>query len=484
MGLRPSVKQEDSNNGSALPNDQNNNESSHEVGINTNSPNRSINSPSAPSTLTPPQREAWTARGQLLLNFHHAISRAINSPEMMRKCSQIAEDMSKSRVDDTQDAKSMHQEPSSINNGNNGRRQQQKQQHPANKLSRDDNNPIAKEVNSQHSSMSEEYSAEASLIIENKSKRDATLRNKSLAAGLLSFVALRSGRGLSSWVRSLIANNRIVGVGNSNGSGYRSSYQFESHLRPPVTEATFMKNHNNANDAGHQLLKQPSRLHKFLRLAVDATISTSIAILSGAFLFTPRPSAYIEDMSKLPLVKGKSVYAEMVCPPLLDEYRRVLEQYGGRWPVMRGNAGKTSNADDDAESRHDAVASTTPRLTQEDVSLNVIRKFVENCSKRSKYERALIEERNAFSLNDNQPTTTSTVSRVMKRMTRSNITGSLSESIGDEKLSEEDIKLGTVSIPSPGVPENIPVNLDQVVLSLGTDADYEEDKKDGRNDKI
>jgi len=466
MGLRPSVKQEGNNNGSALPNDQNNNESSHEGGITTNSPNRSINSPSAPSTLTPPQREAWTARDQLLLNFHHAISRAINSPEMMRKCSQIAEAMSKKRIDDTQNVNLMHRKPSSTNDGNDGQRQRQR---PAAKnLSRNDDNPIAKEVNSQKPSMSEEYSAEASLIIENKSKRDETLRNKSLAVGLLSFVALRSGRGITSWMRSLIANNGIVG-----------SYQFESHLRPSVAVgATFIENNNANAVVGQQLSKHPSRLYTFLRLAIDATISTSIAILSGAFLFTPRPSAYIEDMSKLPLVKGKSVYAEMVCPPLLDEYRRVLEQYGGRWPVMRGNdAGKTSNADDDA------VASPTSQLTQEDVSLNVIRKFVENCSKRSKYERALIEERNAFSLdNRNQSAKTSTVSRLMEGMTRSNSTGSLSEKLRGEKSSEKDIKLGTVSIPSPGVPENIPVNLDQVVLSLGNDDSHEEEDAYGEND--
>jgi len=44
----------------------------------------------------------------------------------------------------------------------------------------------------------------------------------------------------------------------------------------------------------------------------------------------------------------------------------------------------------------------------------------------------------------------------------------------DEKLSVKANKLGTVSIPSPGVPENIPVNLDQEVLfSLGTDGQYE-----------
>jgi len=100
-------------------------------------------------------------------------------------------------------------------------------------------------------------------------------------------------------------------------------------------------------------------------------------------------------------------------------------------------------------------------------------------------QRALVEERNAFSLdNRNQPMTTSTVSRLMEGMTRSNSTGSLSDNLGDEKLSEKDIKLGTVSVPSPGVPENIPVNLDHVVSSLGNDGSHEKDDADGENDKV
>ena len=45
--------------------------------------------------------------------------------------------------------------------------------------------------------------------------------------------------------------------------------------------------------------------------------------------------------------------------------------------------GATSDVED-SKTRGDAKSA--PQLTQEDVSLNVIRAFVENCSKRSKYE--------------------------------------------------------------------------------------------------
>ena len=354
ISMRPTVNSEGNNDG-------------HEGGNN----NRSIipsNGASHSSSLSKStnvnpiiQREAWTVRGQLLLNFHNIISRAINSPEMIRACSQIGEDMMR----------------------------------------------VGGVCKLSPPSMAEEYSAEAALIVENKSKRDAVVRNKSLALGLFSFITIRGGRGFSAFVRRSIATK--------NGT---AGYQLDG--ASPVREMN----------------TQPSRLRRSLSLGLDVIVSTSITLLSGAFLFMPRPSVYLEDMSKLPLVEGKSVYAEMVCPPLLKEYKRVLEQYGGRWPV------RTPNASD-----HD---STKP-LTQEDVSLNVMRNFVKNCYKRSVYENALLEERNALSMNENKQE--SAMSRLLTRST---------------------IRVGTVLIPSPGVPEDLPVNLDEDVLSLVPDDNEEE----------
>jgi hypothetical protein len=300
MGLRPTVKSEGSNHGHEghLKKSARTVDDAHDSIV----PSSGV-SPSTASSLTndppPVRREAWTVRGQLLLNFHHVVSLAINSPEMVRKCSQVGEDMMR---------------------GGGG-------------------------------SMAEQYGAEAAMIVENKSKRDAVVRNKAVALGLFSFVAMRSGRGLSALVRRSIAAN----------SG-RAAYQLDAIPTQAASPAA----------SG---MKRPGKFRRFFSLALDATISTSITLLSGTFLFMPRPSAYMEDMSKLPLVEGKSVYAEMVCPPLLKEYRRVVEHYGGRWPV-RG-ATSSDGVTDDASSE---------QLTQEDVSLNVIRKFVENCYKRSKYE--------------------------------------------------------------------------------------------------
>jgi hypothetical protein len=249
--------------------------------------------------------------GQLLLNFHHVISRAINSPEMVRKCSQIGEDMTRGGAG----AAAGHS-----------------------------------------ASLAEQYAAEAATIVENKLRRDAVVRNKAVALGLFTFVAIRSGRGLSALVRRSIA-----------ASGGRAAYRLDAIPTQTASPAASGVN-------------GPGKLRRFLSLTLDATVSISVALLSGTLLFMPRPSAYMEDMSKLPLVEGKSVYAEMVCPSLLKEYRRVLEHYGGRWPV-RGADDATKDA-------------SSHQLTQEDVSLNVIRNFVENCYKRSKYEVRV--QRDAF----------------------------------------------------------------------------------------
>jgi len=398
MGLRPSVSDNDNNLSKFTPPPP----QQQQEQINNSSRNGNQESASSSASASTTQREAWTARGQLLLNFHNVISRAINSPEMIRKCSHIAEDMRRS---EDSIAKQSIQSTSSSNTAT-----------PATAAGH-------------HYTMAEEYSAEAALIVENKSKRDAVVMNKTIAVGLFSFVTLRSGRGLSSFMRKSIANSR--------------SYQFDK-----IAASKSILSDGSNLEFNAVTLNQPSKLRKFFSLTLDVTISTSIALLSGTFLFMPRPSAYIEDMSKLPLVEGKSVYAEMVCPPLLKEYRRVLMQYGGRWPVHSGSSAASDNARDGGDA--------SPQLTQEDVSLNVIRTFVKNCYKRSIYERALLEERNALGYDDE---TDSTVSRLMKRIER--------RIGGNETMN--DSTLGTVSVPSPGVPEEISVNLDSEILSLPPD---------------
>jgi len=322
------------------------------------------------SLSSPIQRQAWTARGQLLLNFHDVISRAINSPEMIQKCNRIAAEIDR---DVEQFSSSSRLSQASDKN---------------------------------------DYSAEANLIIENKARRDYDVRNKTVAMGLCTFLFLRGGRALSSWMKNLAANRVAV----------TSRYRFD--LLP--------------SSVANPVMMLPPKRAGYLSLALDISISTTVALLSGAFLFIPRPSSYIKDMSELPLVEGKSLYAEMVCPPLLKEYKSVVERYG-RWPIRRASL-EGGNA----------------ALTQEDVNLNAIQKFAENCSKRSKYERALLQERHALSgRNDWNPGNLELIHRVIGRQYSS-------EDVEKEEL----IKLGTVAVPSGGVPDEVFVNLDTDVLSL------------------
>ena len=447
MGLRPSVRGDRDSSSSALRRSNENDINTDTTAVSSNTTSNSSSS-STTAQSSPPQREAWTTRGQLLLNFHHAISRAINSPEMGRKCSEIAKDMSRSEQDTSQQTTPTQQQ----------------------------------------NSMADEYSAEAELIVQNKAQRDAAVRNKSIAVGLFFFVTLRTGRGLSSFLRKTIANRR---------------YKFDNMPgQSTMTNNSRILTSSSSQQQQHR--QQPTKLRKVLNLTIDIALSTTLTLLSAQYIFMPRPSSYIEDMSQLPLVSGKSIYAEMVCPPLLKEYKRVMEEYGGRWPVnMGGGSGGAARAS--SSSAADVVPKNNDRgvtsnsnstsMTQEDVSLNIIRKFVENCSKRSKYEDALLEERTALSEDNINNQSSSAVSRLMRRLTGGD-GGALSSSSSSESsdvatgstVSTQDSmkgdqtkqrrrskKLGTISIPSPGVPEDINVDVDIDVFTLVDDTEEVED---------
>lgn len=395
MGLRPSVS---SGNSSRKENDvvdENDITTQGSKFHNSTSSQSSDDNHSAESTPLPPvQRKAWTERGQLLLNFHDVISRAINSPEMIEKCSQIAQDMSNQEGDTTSTS-----QPKKT------------------------------------SSLACDYSAEANLIIENKARRDAEVRNKTLAVGFCMFGLLRGGRGVRSWMRNATANRY-------------ARYTFDS--LPSLGD----KQMNSASSSKPLVVERPTKLRRFFRLAVDITLSTTLALFSGEYLFIPRPSSYIEDMAKLPLVEGKSLYAEMVCPPLLKEYKHVLEKYG-RWPVMSLDyvtIDKTTAT---------TANGSEPILTQEDVSLNTIRKFVENCSKRSKYEQAVLQERNALA---NHNRNHNNLGLELIHRIREGSYNSYSK-----KPKEELVKLGDVKVPSGGVPEDVDVDLEKDIMSLDDD---------------
>ncbi|KAL7463262.1 hypothetical protein ACHAXS_003639 [Conticribra weissflogii] len=423
MGIRPSVKKEnrtqsqrrrmaddafsndtakthevrDDDRASMNRSDSNDNDRQHSSTASRTLADSQAKAGSSPAPLNPPQREAWTARGKLLLNFHDAISRAINSPEMAKKCSQIAEQMSDDKNCNKNSMNSFESESLAATAG-------------------DD--------------LAEEYIAEANLIVENKSKRDAQVRNKSLALGFFTFISLRSSawmqRNFNLWIR----NNYLLGS--------RLTYSFD---RLPGSQF------QNSSQSPKTFLPSSKYLfQKSSRLVFDLAFSSTVAFLSGTFLFLPRPTAYVEDMAKLPLVEGKSVYAEMVCPPLLNEYRRALEQYGGRWPVRQ------KNSDDDDGG-----------VTQEDVGLNTMKEFVENCSKRRKYERALLEERNSLNGRENELT-----KLIQKLKMKDETQQALDEDLV-QPTAKFPRKLGTVSIPSPGVPQDIAVNLDKEVLSLDSE---------------
>ena len=112
--------------------------------------------------------------------------------------------------------------------------------------------------------------------------------------------------------------------------------------------------------------------------------------------------------------------------------------------------------------------------------INIVLFYCSYCTR----QRALLEERNALASsfdNDNQE---STVSRLMNRITRGDDDTDTDSNSSSERsdyydTTKHDVtKIGTVPIPSPGVPESISVNVDQDVFTLVDAApDYDEDVK-------
>ena len=72
----------------------------------------------------------------------------------------------------------------------------------------------------------------------------------------------------------------------------------------------------------------------------------------------------------------------------------------------------------------------------------------------------------------------------MKRMTRSNESPQSSSSARKDVSTSERNKLGTVSVPSPGVPGDITVDLDNDVYSFVSDVEDDVQKRRARRDEV
>jgi len=89
----------------------------------------------------------------------------------------------------------------------------------------------------------------------------------------------------------------------------------------------------------------------------------------------------------------------------------------------------------------------------------------------------LLEERNALS--DSLDDRSSAVSRMMRKITNNQTETTTASKKNNPDLNEgaHNDKLGTISVPSPGVPDDIPVDLDRDVFSLVDREDDEENER-------
>ena len=173
-------------------------------------------------------------------------------------------------------------------------------------------------------------------------------------------------RGAASFATSN-ASRSTQTISSSAAALERNILQDLRRYKPPQS---YGQNNLSNHPSSYQQQKN-AMLSNLSTLPVDLAISLLVGISTSIFL--TRPADLLNDMSKAPLLKGKSVLSEELCVPFADEMER----------INRGFHTYTSSGDNLGEKK---VVSFKEMWRDENMgdfdSLKAIRNFVENCHRR------------------------------------------------------------------------------------------------------
>ena len=208
-----------------------------------------------------------------------------------------------------------------------------------------------------------------------------------LVGGVCTFAALRMGPRLWNRFRSAPPTT----AKKSFSSSSMTSYKFDSTTKA-TTSATS---------------KTTSFALSSLKLGLDLLISTSVAsYLSVAYI---SPDKFLNTLSEIPLVSGRSVLSERLCGDFVNLYSSIPKQ---TW------------------AKHHGVSS----------ELDALALFCENCIRRQTYEKQLREE---------------------QQQEKEHFEDTSFNSFGDDSFSggESNATSKFMAIPSPGVPKDLPIDI-------------------------
>jgi len=171
---------------------------------------------------------------------------------------------------------------------------------------------------------------------------------KGLMCGLVTFGFLRTGpRAVARYLnRSYDHSSHYNTRGNMHNTGTSSGgYAFD---QPGM---------------GAAAPRRPGLLFRTVRLGLDLAVSVSMAMYGSAY-FTDKEKL-MRDMSAIPLVQGRSLISDELCPDFIDVYRGIPQK---TWKKYEGKS----------------------------EALDAISGFVMNCMRRRVVEKEIMEQNRSF----------------------------------------------------------------------------------------
>lgn len=247
-----------------------------------------------------------------------------------------------------------------------------------------------------------------------------------LACGLLTFGLLRSGpRLMQRYLNRKLMHPKSSNSGGGSSSTYGNNTTVGGYTFDQPTSSGGSLGPSTTTRGG--FFKSTTRGGIFLRtlkFGLDLTVSLFMAAY-GSLVFVDRKKL-MDDMSKIPLVEGRSLVSDELCDEFVDVYRRIPKH---TW--------------DKYEGKSDA--------------LDAIGGFVKNCIRREIVEKKILEKRRGFGMD------------VVQEEEEEE------DSVKDEKehgalmRHTQRPKRRHVTIPSPGVSPDIPVRIEWIDSQGGED---------------
>ena len=249
-----------------------------------------------------------------------------------------------------------------------------------------------------------------------------------LACGLLTFGFLRSGPKLMQrYLTRRYMKQQGLGNRNVDNTSTVGGYTFD---QPRIQGGM------GGGDSNSVKIPKPGIFLRTLRLGLDLTVSVFMAAY-GSLVFVDRKKL-MDDISKIPLVEGRSLVSDELCDEFVDVYRRIPKQI---WDKYQGKSD----------------------------ALDAISGFVRNCLRREMTEKKILQQRRRFGLLEEEQlqeeglsSSGALTSHDSEQQQEQEQQQQQQQEQQQQQQEKHTSRRKHVPIPSPGVSPDIPVHIEWI----------------------